>query len=508
MWGKVPREQYILPLSCNFRSCSMFASTNSEMATVAFLGSEYLYCPVCLDLFREPVTIPCGHTFCLPCITQCWSLQGMPTSCPQCRSSFRPDSSPRLCKNSILSQMVEDFSNFQGSSEGMTALSTQARSVGIPSKGDCQQDMPEGDLESDNSSRFDPPPRRQEVTSVRVSYTRQRRVVSQGFSDMVRILQASGFRLLQIMEQAESQVLKNVDSHELDEGLTMTATQSAQVVPDQQQDQLVTAVEQTSVQDHQWTGLYAAVSKFKDCLLELCADHMDRLLQQVWTTHTSCPILPPKLWRSPMQTLIPRVRAEFLQYYRDISLDPDTAHHNLCLMQGNRRVLCKLQPQAYPEHPGRFDHYTQVLGREPMAHGRHYWEVSLSGNRVNLGVTYHGIPRKGHQSYCLAGRNSQSWCLEWSSTRCYAWHDSQKVLVATGQQEKLGIFLDWDAGSLSFHEVSEDMLLLHQFHASFIQPVYPIFFISWNSIMSFGEGTATHHNVNSKRFHRQLSANF
>ncbi|XP_063816648.1 E3 ubiquitin/ISG15 ligase TRIM25-like isoform X1 [Pseudophryne corroboree] len=489
----------------------MFVRSRSAMATAAFLCSEYLYCPVCLDLFREPVTIPCGHTFCLACITQCWSLQGMPTSCPQCRSTFRPDSSPRLCKNSILSQMVEDFSNFQESSEGMTALSNQAKTVGMPFEDLCHQNLPDGSLESKTSNKFDLPPicrNSQEAISVQVSYAKQRRVVSQGFSDMARSLQASGFRLLQMLEQAESQVLKNVNSHELVEGLTMTAMQSAQVVPDQQQDQHVTAEEETSIQDHKWSGLYAAVSKFKECLLELCADHMGRLVQQVWTTHSSCPILQPKLWRSPLLPLIPRVRDEFLQYYRDISLDPDTAHHNLCLMQGNRRVLCKLQPQAYPEHPGRFNHYTQVLGREPMAHGRHYWEVCLSGNRVNLGVTYHDISRKGHQSYCLAGRNSQSWCLEWNSTRCYAWHDGQRVLVATGQQEKLGIFLDWDAGSLSFHEVSDNMLLLHQFHASFIQPVYPIFFISWNSIMSLGEGTSTHHSVNSNRFHRQLSANF
>lgn len=194
--------------------------------------------------------------------------------------------------------------------------------------------------------------------------------------------------------------------------------------------------------------------------------------------------------------------------FRDISLDPDTAHNNLCLMQGNHRVLCKLQPQAYPETTERFDHYTQVLGREPMAQGRHYWEVHLSGNRVSLGVTYHGISRKGHQSSCLVGRNTLSWCLEWSSTRCYAWHDGEKLLVATGQQEKLGIFLDWDEGTLSFHEASDDMPLLYRFHASFTQPLYPIFFISWNSIVSIGEGIAVQLSARNKRFQRQFSADF
>ncbi|KAM4032916.1 E3 ubiquitin/ISG15 ligase TRIM25-like isoform 1-T1 [Anomaloglossus baeobatrachus] len=477
------------------------------MATVAFLCSEYLYCPVCLDLFRDPVTIPCGHTFCLTCITQCWSLQGTPSSCPQCRSSFRPDSSPRLCKNSILAQMVDDFSSLQGSND-FNAFSSHARSMGLPLRNQCQEEMPDAILETESSNDLEASivSEGDEAPSSQVSVTRHRRVVSQGFSDMVRILQASGFRLLQMMEQAEKQMLKNSNSQDQEEGLVM---KSAQVVPDQQQDQLVTMQEeQSTFQELQWTGLYAAVSKFKQCLQELCADHMGRLVQQVRTTRTSYPILPPKLWGSPLLPLMPRVRKEFLHYSRNISLDPDTAHNNLCLMQANRRVLCKLQPQAYPENTERFDHYTQVLARESMAQGRHYWEVHLSGNRVSLGVTYHGISRKGHQSLCLVGRNSHSWCLEWSSTRCYAWHDGERMLVATGQQENLGVFLDWDEGTLSFHEASDDMPLLYRFHASFTQPLYPIFFISWNSIVSIGAGTAVQQSAHNKRFQRQFSAEF
>ncbi|XP_073464240.1 E3 ubiquitin/ISG15 ligase TRIM25-like [Aquarana catesbeiana] len=472
------------------------------MANVPFLCSEYLYCPVCLDLFREPVTIPCGHTFCLTCITQCWSLQGMPASCPQCRSCFQQESSPRLCKNSILSQMVDDFSKLQGATERMAVGNIPARSVGLPLK---TQDVSEENIGSEASIGFAIPSSGEAQESSSTQISGARKIVGQGLADIVRVLQVSGLRLLKMIDQAECQILKNTESREL-EGLCISVPQPAQVVPDQLQDQL--QEEPLGEQDTQWNGLYAAVTNFKECLQEMCADHMGRLVQQVWCTQSSYPISPPKLWGCPSQPLIPRIRTEFLQYLREVTLDPETAHHNLCLTQGNHRVLCKLQPQAYSDHPGRFDHYTQVLGREPMGHGRHYWEVHLSGNRVSLGVTYHNISRKGHQSYCLAGRNSKSWCLEWSSSRCYAWHDGQRVLVATGLQEKLGIFLDWDEGSLSFHEVSDDMPLLHQFNASFIQLVYPIFYVSWNSIMSIGEAMPTHQSDHNKRFYRQMSAEF
>ncbi|XP_063315117.1 E3 ubiquitin-protein ligase TRIM47-like [Pelobates fuscus] len=472
------------------------------MATAALLCSEYLRCPVCLDLFREPVTIPCGHTFCMGCITQCWSLQGALTSCPQCRCSFCPDPQPRLCKNSILSQMVEDFSNTHKYSDKLTMY--PAGNTELPIKNEHQHATPEADLREGSVDSGSP-----ECTNPCGSLLRQRRAVSQAFSDMVRILQSSGFRLLQLMDQSESGVLEQVGREAVEEGLTMDTRHNAQVVPDGQQEPLMSLeLEMSSEEEQVWDRLPMAVSKFKESLVKLCADHMGRMAQQVWTTRASC--LPPstELWRSPLMPLIPRVRADFLQYLQDISLDPETAHHNLSLMQGNRRVLCKLQPQAYPEHPGRFDHYTQVLGREPLGQGRHYWEVHLSGSRVSLGVSYHGISRKGHQSHCLAGRNSHSWCLEWSSSRCCAWHDGQRVLVAVGQQERLGVFLDWDAGSLSFHEISDEMPLLHRFRASFIQPVYPIFFISWNSAVSIGIEHTTKQFIMNKRFHRQLSANF
>ncbi|OCT60694.1 hypothetical protein XELAEV_18046715mg [Xenopus laevis] len=489
------------------------------MATSSLLCSEYLRCPVCLDLFQEPVTIPCGHSFCLGCITQCWSLQGSSTSCPQCRCPFRTDSPPRLCKNSILSQIVDDFSNPRESSKITPASSKPYWNI----IEDLEISHPPITQEEDHSRAFSdsistPPMSRRnpEHPNRWTSMIRIRREANKGFSDMVPILQASGFRLLQLLEQSESEMLEQEDSHVLkqdesqveekedtntmEQGLTMTVLPSAQVLQGRGRVK--------HERDPMGMALSEAMAKFKESLLELCAGHMRRLVQQVQSTQTNSPTKAPEDWGSPLIPLIPRVRAEFLKYSRDITLDPNTAHHNLSLMQGNRRVFCKLQPQGYPDNPGRFNHYTQVLGQEPLGQGQHYWEVQLSGNRVSLGVSYRSIYRKGHQSHCLAGRNSHSWCLEWTNTRCYAWHDGQRVLVATGQQECLGVFVDWDRGCLSFHEVSEDMPVLYRFRATFIEPVYPIFFISWNSIVSIGEAAQSRQCAQSKRFQRQLSANF
>ncbi|XP_071261560.1 tripartite motif-containing protein 16-like [Salvelinus alpinus] len=70
------------------------------------LDQDQFCCSVCLDLLKEPITIPCGHSYCRSCIEGCWDqdvLKGY--SCPQCRQTFTPR--PTLRKNNMLAEVVE-----------------------------------------------------------------------------------------------------------------------------------------------------------------------------------------------------------------------------------------------------------------------------------------------------------------------------------------------------------------------------------------------------------------
>ncbi|KAJ7998141.1 hypothetical protein DPEC_G00219510 [Dallia pectoralis] len=71
------------------------------------LDQDQFCCSVCLDLLKEPVTIPCGHSYCKSCIESCWDqddLKGI-YNCPQCRQTFTPR--PTLRKNNMLAEVVD-----------------------------------------------------------------------------------------------------------------------------------------------------------------------------------------------------------------------------------------------------------------------------------------------------------------------------------------------------------------------------------------------------------------
>ncbi|XP_051578776.1 NACHT, LRR and PYD domains-containing protein 3-like isoform X2 [Myxocyprinus asiaticus] len=168
------------------------------------------------------------------------------------------------------------------------------------------------------------------------------------------------------------------------------------------------------------------------------------------------------------------------KYACDLTLDPNTAHTRLSLSKENRKVTCMEEQQSYPDHPERFEKCHQVMCGESLA-GYCYWEAEWSGV-TDISVTYKGINRKGRGS--VFGYNELSWTLNCSDNRFTARHNSKETVIHAPLplSNRVSVYLDWSAGTLSFYSVSDSHTLthLHTFNTTFTEPLYAGFRVDYN----------------------------
>ncbi|MBN3312533.1 TRI25 ligase, partial [Atractosteus spatula] len=176
-----------------------------------------------------------------------------------------------------------------------------------------------------------------------------------------------------------------------------------------------------------------------------------------------------------LQAPQPRTRPEFLKYSYKLVFDPDTAHRRLVLSEGNTKATLMRETQPYPRRPERFDGWTQVLCKEGLSGTRCYWEIEWRGRGSSVGVAYRAMPRQGGDAGSGLGYNDQSWSLELSDTCCSALHKNEKKDILVPYSPRIGVYLDYNAGTLSFYSIADTMSHLHTFQAIFVEPLYPGF---------------------------------
>ncbi|XP_056406210.1 E3 ubiquitin-protein ligase TRIM39-like [Hyla sarda] len=166
-------------------------------------------------------------------------------------------------------------------------------------------------------------------------------------------------------------------------------------------------------------------------------------------------------------------RAFYVQQTPDIVLNVNTASNDLHITADLKSASGSEFKQNCPKLPERFQH-NQVLGIRSFCSGRHFLEVETcpAGN-WRLGMSYPSIARKGYHS--LIGHSNKSWGLCRYLNQYFVIHDRHVIPVGHKPlSQRLGIFLDYEAGRLSFYELCDPIRHLHTYTATFTEALYLI----------------------------------
>ncbi|XP_040905182.1 NLR family CARD domain-containing protein 3-like, partial [Toxotes jaculatrix] len=180
------------------------------------------------------------------------------------------------------------------------------------------------------------------------------------------------------------------------------------------------------------------------------------------------------------------LRPGLRKYFCELTIDTNTVNRKIKLSDNNKKVTHVEEDQSYPDHPDRFDQCPQLLCSNGLT-GRSFWEVEWRGE-VDISVSYRGIRRKGDRGNCLFGENDQSWSLFCFDGGYSVWHNKRVTPVSSSSSvsNRVAVYVDCPAGSLSFYRVSSDSLIhLYTLNTTFTEALYPGFrFLSSGSSVS------------------------
>uniref|UniRef100_A0A3P9AW89 B30.2/SPRY domain-containing protein n=1 Tax=Maylandia zebra TaxID=106582 RepID=A0A3P9AW89_9CICH len=184
--------------------------------------------------------------------------------------------------------------------------------------------------------------------------------------------------------------------------------------------------------------------------------------------------LEEKLRKCMKKKLLEAELERVQQYAVDVTLDPDTASSRLILSADGKQVHCGDVRKNLPDTPQRFSPCPNVLGKQSLSSGRFYFEVQVKGKTAwDLGVASELVNRKGKVT--LTPQDG-FWSLGLRNRNEYRAFASPSVrLCLQSGPEKVGVFVDYEEGLVSFYDVDTAALIYSFTGCSFIQKLHPYF---------------------------------
>ncbi|XP_031157015.1 E3 ubiquitin-protein ligase TRIM21-like [Sander lucioperca] len=525
------------------------------MAAANYLPSEDQFlCSICLDVFTDPVTTPCGHKFCKNCITEHWNTNDQ-YLCPMCEKVF--NTRPELHVNTFISEMVAQF---RQSAQQKASSSSSEQQVSKPGEVPCdvctgtklkalkscvvclasycethlephltasrlkrhQLIDPVENLEGRMCTEHDKPlelfcktdqtcvcmlcsvldHRKHDVVPLKEGYERKKVKLGKTEAEIQQMIQK---RRLKIQEIKHSVNLSEEDAdREIAEGVQVFTSLKESV--ERGLNELI-----NTIKEKQKTTEKKAEAFIKELEQEISElmkrsteveqvlrseDHL-HLLQSVQSLNIQQPP-PTKDWTevsvhtsyegtvvkavAKLEETLSKEKKKLLeaelkrvqQYAVGVTLDPDTAHPGLILSDDKKQVNLGDVEKNLPDNPERFSNAVSVLGKQSFSSGRFYFEVQVKGKtKWTLGVAREWINRKG---LITLSPEDGYWTIVLRNRNDYTANDDPSVLLSLkSPPQKVGVFVDYEEGLVSFYDVDAAALIYSFTGCYFTEKLFPYF---------------------------------
>ncbi|XP_049430832.1 E3 ubiquitin-protein ligase TRIM21-like [Epinephelus fuscoguttatus] len=520
-------------------------------AASCLLTEDQFLCSICLDVFTDPVAIPCGHNFCKTCITEHWDIN-VQCQCPNCKEVFDPR--PQLRVNTFISEMAAQF---RQSAQQKASSSSSEQQVSKPGEVPCdvctgtklkalksclvclfsycethlephltmsrlkkhQLIDPVENLEGRMCLKHDKllelfcktdqmcicmlcpysDHKTHDVVPLREGYEGKKAELEAEIQQMIQKTQ------LKIKEIKHSVELSEEDAdREIADGVQVFTALKESVERSQAEfiDMIKEKQRKTEKQAEGFIKeLEQEISELKKRSTEVeqlsrSEDHL-HLLQSFMSLNAAPPtkdwtevsVRPPSYEETmkravteleetiskQTEKLLAKAKLKRIQQYAvDVTLDPDTAHPNLILFRDGKQVRLGYVKKNLPDKPERFDTCPNVLAKQSCSSGRFYYEVQVKRKtKWHLGVARESINRKGS---ITANPENGFWTISLrTDNRYYARAGPDIRLSLESQPEKVGVFVDYEEGLVSFYDVDAAALIYSFTGCSFTEKLYPFF---------------------------------
>ncbi|XP_067426330.1 E3 ubiquitin-protein ligase TRIM39 [Thunnus thynnus] len=451
---------------------------------------EELSCPVCCDIFKDPVVLKCSHSFCRACLQQFWNKKKARRECPVCR---RKCSLTEPTVSLALKNVADTFLREQerktatagagGAGEQAGVVEVKCVTHGETLKLFCQDDfevlccvchtskkhqghrvcpLEEGaqDLKAELKQELAPLKKhlrrlyeaKEECDDTTVYIKSQTQTTEQQikeeFQQLREFLQKEETARLAALQQEDEEKKELVKKKS--ESITRDIlTFSHAIIAIENE---IASSDVLFVENYTNTKKRAQIpqkdpEKVSGALINV-AKHVSSLKYHVW---------------EKMAELV---------HYTPITLDPNTAYSLLSISKDLTSVANSGCLRELPDNPERFGHFVFALGSEGFTSGRHAWEVDV-GDKVDwmLGVVKGSIDRKGRISGCPEGG---FWMISHYESEYSAMTRPSTPLHLEGELTRVRVQLDYEAGEVTFSNPIS-MTPIYSFTDFFTDKMYPFF---------------------------------